>query len=465
MARKPLSNALKVLYGIVSVPNLYWTIMFGAFGAFFITNILKLPASVYAVSQSAGNLISFFIVPVFAALINNGKPGRWGKVRKWTLIGPVIGIIFSTCAFLDLSSNASMAMIVFTIVVCGIRAFSNIGYMSNNTMIGLMGSTQAERAMLASHPFLYGNIGSFLFSISAMKFIQKLAATNGGNMPKAYFTLSLIIQAINLITVLLVFSLTKGYDPSQADLDAEQEKSGDEKAAAPRASNPSVGTMLKLIFTNRALGCIVLAQFAGTFVSQICAAMLIYIYNFVLEDPDLYSLQLTMNTVIGFVGSFIAPTVVKKLGNKLTVMLGLACQIVGLSCCWVLGMNHKIIFFIGWMVSQFGYNIRMAVNNAIFNDVAIYTQYKTKTDCRVVVVSCSTFASLLAALAKGGLTAYALNSSGYVVDNPVTAAIKAGLMRGLCLPCIIFAGIAFIGMLFYNLDNKTMKEAEDALAK
>ena len=113
MARKPLSNALKVLYGIVSVPNLYWTIMFGAFGAFFITNILKLPASVYAVSQSAGNLISFFIVPVFAALINNGKPGRWGKVRKWTLIGPVIGIIIGGVDFSSWGVQVGDASILF----------------------------------------------------------------------------------------------------------------------------------------------------------------------------------------------------------------------------------------------------------------------------------------------------------------------------------------------------------------
>ena len=88
MEKKPLSKAIKTLYGIgdfgfglMASVELY-------FFVFFLTNVAKLSLPTVALISSITSIVDAVSSPFYGAIISGTKPLKWGRNRSWILIMP-----------------------------------------------------------------------------------------------------------------------------------------------------------------------------------------------------------------------------------------------------------------------------------------------------------------------------------------------------------------------------------------
>lgn len=86
--KKPLSKAIKRLYGLGDFGFGLMTQVETNLFVFFLTNVAKLSLPVVAIVGSVTSIVDAVLSPFYGAIISGTKPMKWGRNRSWMLIAP-----------------------------------------------------------------------------------------------------------------------------------------------------------------------------------------------------------------------------------------------------------------------------------------------------------------------------------------------------------------------------------------
>lgn len=459
------------------VPNWYYQLAgFGAlaywfgmyvktyYGTLYVTNVLGASPLVYTTIMSISSIANFIVAPTIGGIVDSGRMGKFGKYRKWLLIGPILYSIFYALSFWPVTSNQAILtpylVVTWTLtLICGPMIL--MPYYSLHAKIA---ETPNQRAFFVARRNLFVNIGSVLFSLTNVGIIAFFADKFGGQV-WGYAIFVLIACVLNIVFFVAEFLAIGNVEqklldeyPELAAAEAEAAK-GNKKAA----KGPSLGDFVKNIFTNLPFAMVSFQQFQFGFCASIRSMFYGYYYTAVLNDPKLYSVYQFLNSWMGILATLTLPIVIKKMENTGFAFMAFVIEVV---CAVVMKFT---LLTAPWVALVFSMIFQLcsiwigSINAAMFQDTAIYAEWKNGADTMATVVGASQVIGTISQLITSSLYSVILISTGYKAGEPVTDSVANGIVNALTIYPAVVAAIAAVCAKLNPLTNAKLTQYKKEL--
>lgn len=458
---KPLvSNLYKTIVGFGAMA--FWGTMLlrTYFGSFFITDILRLPATTYAIAGTVQSIMGFFIAPLIGGFIDNGSQGRFGKYRKWMLIAPVLHSICFTLCFLPVSHDVTIMTIYVTITWCLTTFTHSLVFTPYYTLHATIARTPAERTGYVSKRNLWVNIGKLLYSASYLSIIGYFAALFHGEV-WGYTSIAVIYAVANVVLFLIEFLLI-GNPEKKLIEERGGEPAVEEKKQVKKG--PNILDIFKNISTNAPFGLVCINQFGFSFCASLRSAIYVYYYNSVISNPDMYALHLSAASVMGILATLALPQIAKVLENKQIAACSFSLQVlftIGMRIFMLSSPLTALVFSMGF---EFCSITNGSITASMFQDSAVYAEWKTGVSSMGSIIGASQVVGSISALICPSLIAVILTSTGYEAGQAVSDAAATGLVNAICLVPMAVCAISAVAAFFNPLNNKKLMQYQQEIA-
>ncbi len=460
--QKPLlSKAYMTFVGLGATAFWWMMLLRSYFGAFFITDILKLPASVYGVAGTVQSLMAFFVAPVVGFIIDNGKQGKHGKYRKWLIIAPAIYSAFYILCFLPVSTNVAFMTIYITIVWSLTQAAYSLVYTPYYTLHATVARTPAERTGFVSKRNFWVNVGKVIYSACYLSVIAFFASVFKGEV-WGYTCTAILISVLN---VLMFFCEFLAIGNAEAKLIAERGGEAETTQKVAMKKGPSVLDLFKNIGTNLPFGLTAINQFGFGFCATIRSTFYVYYYNNVIANPEMYALHLSLAGVMGILATLALPQIAKFLENRRIAAYSFSLQVlfcIGMRLFMVGAPTIGLVFS---MAFEFCSIINGSITASMFQDTAVYAEWKTGVNSMGSIIGSSQIVGSIAGLICPSLIAVVLSSSGYVAGEVVSAETAAVFVNALCFIPMVICAISAAAAFLNPLSNQKLMQYQKEIAE
>jgi glycoside/pentoside/hexuronide:cation symporter, GPH family len=180
--------------------------------------------------------------------------------------------------------------------------------------------------------------------------------------------------------------------------------------------------------------------------------VLIYYVTYVLEQPALVPLYLTLASVANFAGGAIAPWALKRLGNRNGSIILLSASVPLFVLLIFLEDGSTTLFATVFFIALTLIGVNGAANFAMLADTIDYQEWKFGQRTEGLLYSGYSFATKFGIAIGSALVAYALGWAGYDPDAITESALS--MIRFLLFAGLIaFTILQVITLAFYKLDQ------------
>lgn len=455
--KKPLSKTLKTWFGVgdfmyslsVSFKTYYWT--------YFLTTVIALPLAAVGIMNTVINVFDFVMAFCWGAIIDAMRPGKFGRYRSVILImAPLIVISHAFQWFAPTLYSfgfSSTAAVVATCICFGIYiVFFNFAWCANVSLIGVCASTESERAHLSGTRNAWNKACGIVVSYIAVFLIGLFSSPVIG-----YAAAATIMGALTIPGYWLHFAMTKGYEPTRAELEAN---AAQETKKRNRITFKDILTVIK---SNAQILWVLLSNSCTQLALFIFSYMGVYLFTMSLGREDLYAFYLTITNVAGVAGSLLANIIARKVAIKRVVQLGLIVDVVAVVLAWTFAKSgNAALFTAAMVVVQFALALATPGIITFYSNCAVYSEWKTGINCTGTIMGLTGVPIKVSLTAVGILVPAVLASAGYVAGEAITEVIKSALINAYALiPLGLFAAALLIITLLYKLTQ----EKVDGFAK
>lgn len=463
MTSVKISLKEKIGYGFGdAASSMFWKI-FGMYSLFFYTDVFGITAAAAGTMFLIARLWDSFF-DVFVGIISDRTKSRWGKYRPYLLWFAIPFAVMGAITFFapefGQTGKLIYAYITYSLMMI-VYSLINVPYAS---LLGAISGDPDERNSLSSYRMSFAFIGSFVTFMLLQPLIDFFSKTFGSDSvaqgAKAVETTVstspigwvMGVGSIGIICVvlfLLCFSWTK---ERVTQIESEE--------------NVSIKQDLKNLFHNSPWWILVATGLAALLFNAVRDSVAIYFFrdyvnvNYRMEGTgwDMTTIYFLVGQVANLIGVMAAPTISAKYGKKRTYMI--AILIAGVlstgfyfipnSLTWILAFQFLISIFAGYVLPLLW---------SMFADIVDHQELITGRRATGLIFSSSSMSQKLGWALGSALSGWILAVFKYVPDAVQQSQetifgehIMISLMPALC--CVL----AFVGMLFYPLSDKKVKE-------
>lgn len=455
----------KIGYGLGdAASSMFWKI-FGMYALFFYTDVLGITAA------AAGTMFliarvwdSFF--DLFVGVMADRTRTRWGRYRPYLLWFAIPFAVMGAVTFYvpDFGSTGKLvyAYITYSFMMI-VYSLINVPYAS---LLGVMSADSQQRNVLSSYRMSFAFIGSFVTFMLLQPLVDGYAkafdsgylnAHHDSGISTAPIGWTLAVASIGLLCTILFYLCFKWTKERVASIE--------------NTEKGSVKEDLKSLFKNAPWWILVATGLAALLFNAIRDGVAIYYfrdyvqvdYRVAVTGWDVTTIYFLVGQAANLVGVILAPSLSKKYGKKETYMVATLLAAV-FSTLFFFVPNH-----LGWILLMqtiisvcAGYVLPLLWS--MFSDIVDYHELKTNRRTSGLIFSSSSMSQKLGWALGSALTGWILFMFKY---NPELAQQTAETVFGermmislLPAACCI---LAFIGMYFYPLSEKRVKEIGQAL--
>ena len=462
---KKISLKEKIGYGFGdAASSMFWKI-FGMYSLFFYTDVFGITAAAAGTMFLVARLWDSFF-DVFVGIISDRTKSRYGKYRPYLLWFAIPFAVMGAITFFapDFGQTAKLvyAYITYSLMMI-VYSLINVPYAS---LLGAISSDPKERNSLSSYRMSFAFMGSFVTFMLLQPMIDFFSKTFGGSAAvhavKSGMSTSPIgwvmgVGSIGIICVvlfLLCFSWTK-----ERVVQIESEE------------NVTVKQDLKNLFHNAPWWILVATGLAALLFNAVRDSVAIYFFRDYVKSSykmfgtgwDMTTIYFLVGQAANLIGVMIAPSVSAKYGKKRTYMI--AILIAGIlstgfyfipnDITWILAFQFIISLFAGYVLPLLW---------SMFADIVDHQELITGRRATGLIFSSSSMSQKLGWALGAAMSGWILAVFKYVPDAVQQSSqtlfgehIMISLMPAVC--CIL----AFVGMLFYPLSDKRVKEISEEL--
>ena len=462
---KKISLKEKIGYGFGdAASSMFWKI-FGMYSLFFYTDVFGITAAAAGTMFLVARLWDSFF-DVFVGIISDRTKSRYGKYRPYLLWFAIPFAVMGAITFFapDFGQTAKLvyAYITYSLMMI-VYSLINVPYAS---LLGAISSDPKERNSLSSYRMSFAFMGSFVTFMLLQPMIDFYSKTFGGSAAvhavKSGMSTSPIgwvmgvgsIGIICIVLFLLCFSWTK-----ERVVQIESEE------------NVTVKQDLKNLSHNAPWWILVATGLAALLFNAVRDSVAIYFFrDYVRSSYKMFGTGWDMTTIYFLVGQaanligvMIAPSVSAKYGKKRTYMI--AILIAGIlstgfyfipnDITWILAFQFIISLFAGYVLPLLW---------SMFADIVDHQELITGRRATGLIFSSSSMSQKLGWALGAAMSGWILAVFKYVPDAVQQSSqtlfgehIMISLMPAVC--CVL----AFVGMLFYPLSDKRVKEISEEL--
>ena len=447
---KPLKKSIINLYGLPSLGFQLFVNMEVFYFAAFLTDFAKIPVALAGIILMITSIFDIIWVPTAGVILEKSNLKFGGKYRSWLLVGPPFAALFFILQFTKIGSPNLNAFIITAGFVIS-HLIWNIYYAAHIAMNNSLTTIREERISMASNRGMFNSIGSIVFSLIGFKMATTIGDSLGN--PAMGFTLTVAITGVLMVlSNLVLYGLTKGYDHSSDTSGASQE------------DKMSTGEMLKQIIVNPPLIGLMLAELGRYLGRFVIFGLAFYYFKYVVDNIAMLTIFMTGMNVVCFFGAMLTAPLAKKIGERNTYMLSLVAFIGGLIAIWTLPMNATSFMLI-MFVAYLGYGIPDALGVAMYSATVDYGEWKTGKNARGFIMSLISFPIKTAIFIRSIVITAVLSSAGYVADMAATPELIQGIKNGIALVPAIFIGIGLVIIaLLYKITPETQESMQKEIA-
>ncbi|MBP7612404.1 MAG: MFS transporter [Paludibacter sp.] len=465
MSLQKINLKEKIGYGFGdAASSMFWKI-FGMYSLFFYTDVFGITAAAAGTMFLVARLWDSFF-DVFVGIISDRTKSRYGKYRPYLLWFAIPFAVMGAITFFapDFGQTAKLvyAYVTYSLMMI-VYSLINVPYAS---LLGAISSDPKERNSLSSYRMSFAFIGSFVTFMLLQPLIdffsktfgtETLASTTNTGISTSPVGWVMGVGAIGIICVvlfLLCFSWTK---ERVTQIESEE--------------NVSVKQDLKNLFHNAPWWILVATGLAALLFNAIRDSVAIYYFrDFVKVDYrmtgtgwDMTTIYFLVGQAANLIGVMLAPSISAKYGKKRTYMI--AILIAGIlsagfyfipnDITWILAFQFIISLFAGYVLPLLW---------SMFADIVDHQELKTGRRATGLIFSSSSMSQKLGWALGSAMSGWILAVFKYAPDalqqSPETLfgeQIMISLMPAVC--CVL----AFVGMLFYPLSDKKVKEISEQL--
>ncbi len=458
----------KIGYGFGdAASSMFWKI-FGMYSLFFYTDVFGITAAAAGTMFLVARLWDSFF-DVFVGIISDRTKSRYGKYRPFLLWFAIPFAIMGAVTFFapDFSESGKLvyAYITYSLMMI-VYSLINVPYAS---LLGAISADPKERNSLSSYRMSFAFIGSFVTFMLLQPMIDFFSKTFdsesvaqasqavGAGMSTSTVGWVMGVGSIGMICVilfLLCFSWTK-----ERVVQIESEE------------NVTIKQDLKNLFHNAPWWILVATGLAALLFNAVRDSVAIYFFrDYVKVDYrmtgtgwDMTTIYFLVGQAANLIGVMVAPSISAKYGKKKTYMI--AILLAGIlstgfyfipnDITWILAFQFIISLFAGYVLPLLW---------SMFADIVDHQELITGRRATGLIFSSSSMSQKLGWALGSAMSGWILAVFKYVPDAVQQSSqtlfgehIMISLMPAVC--CVL----AFIGMLFYPLSDKKVKEISEQL--
>ncbi|MDD5186021.1 MAG: MFS transporter [Paludibacter sp.] len=455
----------KIGYGFGdAASSMFWKI-FGMYSLYFYTDVFGITAAAAGTMFLVARLWDSFF-DVFVGIISDRTKSRYGKYRPFLLWFAIPFAVMGAVTFFapDFSQTGKLvyAYITYSLMMI-VYSLINVPYAS---LLGAISSDPKERNSLSSYRMSFAFIGSFVTFMLLQPMIDFFSKTFGSNVAvhavKSGMSTSPIgwvmgvgsIGMICVILFLLCFSWTK-----ERVVQIESDE------------NVTVKQDLKNLFHNAPWWILVATGLAALLFNAVRDSVAIYFfrdyvkssYKMVGTGWDMTTVYFLVGQAANLVGVMIAPSVSAKYGKKRTYMiamliagiLSVGFYFIPTNVTWILAFQFMISLFAGYVLPLLW---------SMFADIVDHQELITGRRATGLIFSSSSMSQKLGWALGAAMSGWILAIFKYAPEALQQSSqtlfgehIMISLIPAVC--CVI----AFVGMMFYPLSDKKVKEISEEL--
>lgn len=450
----------KIGYGFGdAASSMFWKI-FGMYSLFFYTDVFGITAAAAGTMFLVARLWDSFF-DVFVGIMSDRTKSKYGKYRPYLLWFAIPFAVMGAITFFapDFGETAKLvyAYVTYSLMMI-VYSLINVPYAS---LLGAISSDPTERNSLSSYRMSFAFIGSFVTFMLLQPMIDFFAATfdsaSVNQATDATVSTSPVgwvmgVGAIGLICVvlfLLSFSWTK---ERVTQIESEE--------------NVSIKQDLKNLFHNAPWWILVGTGLSALLFNAIRDSVAIYYFrdfvqvNYRMAGTgwDMTTIYFLVGQAANLIGVMAAPAISAKFGKKRTYMIAILLAGVFSTGFYFIPNNITLILIFQFIISVFaGYVLPLLWS--MFADIVDHQELLTGRRATGLIFSSSSMSQKLGWAFGAALSGWILAIYNYAPDALQQSAdtlfgeqIMISLFPAIC------AVVAFLGMLFYPLSDKKVKE-------
>jgi GPH family glycoside/pentoside/hexuronide:cation symporter len=366
---------------------------------------------------------------------------RWGKFRPyllWLAIPLAVAAVF-TFSTPNLSAGTKIiyAYITFNLFMMLYTAI-NIPY---SAMLGVLTPDSSERTVLSSFKY----IGAFSGGLVVSAFLLPLVKLTGGSgsSPRGWTIALAIFGTLAVLLFWLTFLSTK------------------ERVLPSPSQKTSIGIDLKDLFSNGPWLLLLFTSLAMILWVALRLGVTNYYFKYYIA-PGQYEKWVSVFNTAGMLGSLGGVAAVswfaKWLGKKTSfIVLFIIANVLTVSF-FVYTPGHLYLIIAVQAVASFAGGPLTPLIWAMYADTADYSEWKNGRRATGLVFSASTMSQKFAWAVGAFITGWLLDLFGYIPDADQPEKVILGIRMLMSVIPGAAGLMAIIIVLFYTLDEKTMKQ-------
>ncbi len=456
----------KIGYGFGdAASSMFWKI-FGMYSLFFYTDVFGITAAAAGTMFLVARLWDSFF-DVFVGILSDRTKSRWGKYRPFLLWFAIPFAVMGAITFFapDFGQTAKLvyAYITYSLMMI-VYSLINVPYAS---LLGAISPDPVQRNSLSSYRMSFAFIGSFvtfmllqpLIDFFSKTFDPASALTNSVNTTVSTSPVGWVmgVGSIGIICVILFFLCFSWTKERVTQIDSEE--------------NVSIQKDLSNLFHNAPWWILVATGLAALLFNAVRDSVAIYFFrDYVKVDFrmggtgwDMTTIYFLVGQAANLIGVMLAPSISAKYGKKKTYMIAILMAGIFSTVFYFIPNNIIWILIFQFIISVFaGYVLPLLWS--MFADIVDHQELLTGRRATGLIFSSSSMSQKLGWALGSALSGWILAVFKYVPDAAQQSAqtlfgehIMISLIPSVC------AILAFIGMLFYPLTDKKVKEIAEQL--
>ncbi|MET4159563.1 glycoside-pentoside-hexuronide (GPH):cation symporter [Agromyces sp. PvR057] len=440
-AVRPREKAAFALGDIAS--NLTWTTI-SSYLLFFYTDVALISAGIAGTVMLVARLLDAFFDPMVGVILDRTNT-RWGRARPYLLFGaPVLAgltiFTFVTPAGGDDVWTIGFATVTFILVGLAYSAV-NVPY---GALMAMTTRDSGARMKLAGWRSFGVGIGIIIVSTA----FQPVVTAIGGS-PTSSFGFG-VAAAIFALVGLVLFWLVFAWVKERVPLTPAKLERGSLRASlkALAKNGPWMAVFAFSILAFARLGVIT----GGT----------VYYALYVLNNPAAISIVLLAFSLSAVIGSLLTAPILRVLGQRRGIILGLVASIVLTAALPFLQDNlfaFIAVFFLANLAGGFGF----VAAPALTADTVEWQEYRSGRRDEGLLFSGYSMSTKIGAALGSAMLAWGLAAIAY---NPaeLTPATSEGIMWLYILLPVAIAGLQIVAIASYRLE-KRLPEVQAAMVE
>jgi GPH family glycoside/pentoside/hexuronide:cation symporter len=426
-----LTWAERIFYALGDMGcNMVWATL-SAFMMFFFTDVAGIAAGIVGTMFFVVRIIDAFSDVGMGLIVDRTKT-KYGKARPyilWTAVPMAIGfVLLFTVPNFSASGKIIYAFITYFLVTAVLYTALAQPY---NTMMALITDDQYDRSIL--------NImrmgGGVIIAMATGALTLPLVQTFGGGA-RGWQMMAIVYGIITIIFLVVCFKGTK------------------ERIKPVKKEKIPVGLGLKALFANKywimmlILGVLTFMQFA-------MPGAWPYYAQYAMGNPMFVGTIMTVNFLSNLVlFIFVMPWLLKKIGKRNSVFVGLALYVIGTLYILTNPLNFSTVL-IATFIRGMGFAPLVGTLYAFIADTIEYGEWKTGVRTEGLCYSAASFGQKCGTGLGGAMIGWLLAAGGYVANAPAQSpsAMAVISFMFIWLQLILYV-LSVIILLFYKLDKE-----------